>query len=489
MTGTGERRRATLLSDATARQDGKGRRGARAPKSARTPGRRFTRGGGSILVGLLWCLALISLIVVGFLHTARIDLQVQKNYGDRLQAHYFALAGIERAKALLYQDARDRTRARQNHNGKLYNAPDQFRETTLGRGHFRVFRRGREDEGGGVIFGVEDEESRLNVNVATTNELEQIEGMNDDIIAALIAWRSQRGTTTAGAAEDDYYAALQPPYKPRKAPFETIRELLMVRGVTRDLLLGRDVRQDGLLEPDETGKDFAVAQASESDLGWAALMTVDSFVQNLDASGDERVNIQNADENSLSAVPGITPQIAHAIVTYRGQNRFQSIADLLDVTAPAQGQSAQSPGGQGVGQGAPGQNASGGPRVISTDLLLDIADRLTVDSGNLTGAININTAGIHVLAALPGMDKPLAQAVVNYRQSQGFFSNIAWLLEVPGMTPDIFKRVAPLVSARSETYRILSEGVVDSTQARQRIQEIVHVGLSGLQTLSYREDL
>jgi hypothetical protein len=78
--------------------------------------------------------------------------------------------------------------------------------------------------------------------------------------------------------------------------------------------------------------------------------------------------------------------------------------------------------------------------------------------------------------------------VVSYRQSNGFFKNIAYLLKVEGMTPDIFKQVAPRVEARSETFRILSEGKVTSTGARQRIQAIVHIGLYSLATVSYRED-
>jgi len=97
----------------------------------------------SILVGLLWCVALLSLVVVGVLHTSRIDLMAVKNYGDRIQAHYLAVAGIEKAKALLYQNAHDRSRAAKNHSGELYNSPEQFREVPFGRGKFRVFRRGR----------------------------------------------------------------------------------------------------------------------------------------------------------------------------------------------------------------------------------------------------------------------------------------------------------------------------------------------------------
>jgi competence ComEA-like helix-hairpin-helix protein len=127
--------------------------------------------------------------------------------------------------------------------------------------------------------------------------------------------------------------------------------------------------------------------------------------------------------------------------------------------------------------------------VIDENLLLDIADDVTADSSDVqTGAVNINTASLDVLACLPGVDRDLAQAIISHRQSSGFFANVAELLRVPGMSSDILKQVAPLVSARSETFRILSEGKIASTGARQRIQVIVHIGLHDITTLSYRED-
>ncbi|MGA2854786.1 MAG: helix-hairpin-helix domain-containing protein, partial [Verrucomicrobiota bacterium] len=103
-------------------------------------------------------------------------------------------------------------------------------------------------------------------------------------------------------------------------------------------------------------------------------------------------------------------------------------------------------------------------------------------------AININTASLDVLACLPGMTRELAQAIISQRQSGGFFAGTGELLKVPGLTRDIFKQIAPLVTARSETFRILSEGKIASTGARQRIQAIVHVGLDGRKILSWRED-
>jgi len=226
-------------------------------------------------------------------------------------------------------------------------------------------------------------------------------------------------------------------------------------------------------------------------------MTVDSSVKNLNAAGEDRVNVQTADEASLTSVRGITPEIARAIVAYRGQHQFQTIADLLDVPAAQnQNQNQRSPGMGEAGQPSSDQSqstnttaAASGPKVISENLLMDVADDVTVSSDkDLPGVINLNTASLDVLACLPGVDRELAQAIISFRQSNGFYPNVAWLLKVDGMTRDIFKQVVPLVSARSETFRILSEGQITSTGARQRILETVHVDLNGLKTLSYRED-
>jgi competence ComEA-like helix-hairpin-helix protein len=450
---------------------------------------------GSILVGLLWCLALLSLVVISVLHTTTMDLMVVKNYGDKIQAHYLAVAGLEKTKALLYRDARERSRSSVNHNGALYDAAEQLRDVHFGRGQFRVFRRGRPDEGGAIIYGVSDEESRLNVNEASNEELSKLYGMTPDISAAIVDWRSaENSDATPGGARADYYLSLRPPYLPRNGPFQTVRELLMVRGVTRQRLLGRDVHQNGLTEALEEGGNETVVDDA-LDTGWAGLLTVDSSVNDLNAAGSERVNIQTADQAALTQVNGITADIAKAIIAWRRQNRFESIAGLLDVVAAQNDNSAGGAGNVNLNQGQTPASANpqagnpSGPKVISDSLLMDIADDLTAQSGaDLAGVVNINTASLEVLSCLPGITRELAQAIISFRQSNGFLSNVAWLLKVPGMTSDLFKQVCPRVTARSETFRILSEGKVTSTGARQRIQEIVHIGLHSVTTLSYRED-
>jgi DNA uptake protein ComE-like DNA-binding protein len=448
-------------------------------------------------VALLWVVALLSVVVISVLHSTWMDLIMVKSYGDRIQAHYLAVAGIERAEALLYQNASNRSRSAVNHDGSMYNDSGDFQNVSFGRGEFTVVRRGREDEGGGLLYGVGDEESRLNVNVAQTNELQQLPNMTSDVMASIVDWRSPTNVALPGGAEAPYYESLQPPYEPRNGSFETVRELLMVRGVTPELLLGDDIHQDGFLPRAPIGgnnNDDSADRSSDVDAGWAGLITVDSYVNNVSASGQDRVNIRTADANALAGVPGITSDIAQAIVAYRSQHQYQSIADLLDVTPPQPANQGGSSGGSNSrNSNSSGNSQSGdqssGPSVISVDLLTDIGDDVTVDSGQkLTGLINVNTAGADVLACLPGVDMELARAIISYRSSSGFLANVAYLMKVPGMTEDIFKGIAPLVTARSETYRILCEGQVNSTGARQRIQVIVHVGLKDVTLLSYRED-
>ena len=127
--------------------------------------------------------------------------------------------------------------------------------------------------------------------------------------------------------------------------------------------------------------------------------------------------------------------------------------------------------------------------MIDENLLTDIADDLTVDTRpDEAGLLNLNTASLDALLCLPGMDRERAQAVYNYARSQGAFPNIAWLLKVPHLDRDLFKQIAPLVSVRSETFRIVSEGRVKSTGVSQRIQVIVRVNRTEALTLSYRED-
>lgn len=446
---------------------------------------------GSILVALLWCVAILSIVVIGVMHSVRMDLLIAKNSTDQTQAFYLALAGVEKAKALLYHEAGERKRAARNHSGALYDSAADFKEVPLGRGSFSVVRQGRRDEGGKIIYGISDEESRLNINQAKAEELAKLVYMTPEIVAAILDWRDGDNTAIPGGAEADFYMSSPRPLLPRNAPFKSTRELLMVRGITRELFMGEDMNQNGVLDPEEDDGDSSLPRDNNDsvlDAGWSGDVTVDSWVSNQSAAGTDRVNAQSADERELTTVRGMTPEIARTIVAYRGQKQIENLADLLDVApvAPQRQQSITSPN-QLRTQASP---QATGPKLISEDTLIEMADELATGSGSeLPGAVNINSASVDVLACLPGITPEIAQAIVRYRSSAGFFPNVAALLKVDGMTRDIFRQVSPKVSARSETFRIICEGRVPASGARKRVQAIVRLGSGTVDTISWREDL
>ena len=118
-----------------------------------------------------------------------------------------------------------------------------------------------------------------------------------------------------------------------------------------------------------------------------------------------------------------------------------------------------------------------------------LGSRIFVEKGPVeTIHLADNLADAVVLACLPGMTEDLAQAVVDHRLQNGFFFSIAGLLSVQGFTREIFKQVAPRVSVRSGTYRILSEGRIPSSGARKRVAVVVRLDDHGVKTLYYRED-
>lgn len=482
--------------------------------------------GGSALVAVLWCLVVLEVVVIGMLRAGRLELRVVKNHGDLIQAHYLALAGIEKAKALIYRETRDLEAAGKSHGSTLWENPEAFKDAPLGRGMFRVIRGARKDEGGArLIYGLRDEESRLNVNHASAEELKKLPGMTDGAAAAILDWRDGDSRVTPGGAEGEDYAALSPPYRPRNGPLWTLRELLMVRGVDPQLLLGEDRNANGLLDPEEN--DGALTEPPDNsdgllDASWSALLTVESSVENRSARGKRRVDIKTAGEDSLATVEGISGDLAKAIVAYRNEKPFESIADLLEVTPVKKNDQApveaggQPPPASGPAPGQlesvsraravpppppaapaeaqpaqPGAPAgTGGEKLVSEALFKQIADEISVEPRlEQEGLVNINTARSEVLSCLPGISLDLAEAIVAHRRGNGPFDSIAQLLDVPGMTRESFKQVSARVTARAGTYRILSEGLLPGTGARKRIEVVVRMGDYQMETLSYREDL
>jgi competence protein ComEA len=63
-----------------------------------------------------------------------------------------------------------------------------------------------------------------------------------------------------------------------------------------------------------------------------------------------------------------------------------------------------------------------------------------------SGLVDLNTAGVAELDALPGIGPVLAQRIVEHRDRQGPFRSVEELDDVPGIGPAIASELAELVT-------------------------------------------
>src|SRR4029078_5391715 len=101
---------------------------------------------------------------------------------------------------------------------------------------------------GGTRFGVENESGRLHLAALLRWEEQQpgsgraallkFPGMTEATADAILDWIDADSQARAMGAETVYYAGIEPGYAPRNGLPDCLEELLLVKGVTRELLFG-----------------------------------------------------------------------------------------------------------------------------------------------------------------------------------------------------------------------------------------------------------
>ena len=189
-----------------------------------------------------------------------------------------------------------------------------------------------------IRLGITDESSKLDLNLATEEQLRQLVGVvvADDqeinpkeIVDAILDWRdadsNPRGDA-AGGTEGEYYRVLDRPYRVKNGPFDTVEELLLVKGVTARILFGEDFDRNGLLTPNEDDEDDSFPPDNADGLlnrGLYPYLTVLSYEDNVSNDNQPRVYLfaeENFLREQLATVFASEPEVIDYIVEVtRGQ--------------------------------------------------------------------------------------------------------------------------------------------------------------------------
>ena len=237
---------------------------------------------GIILFVVLWALVILTALAVSLGRGTNIELALTKHSVGKLKAKYLAWAGLIYAINQIRLDSKDETSNKQD---TLYycgipmnpaNSPESlFKEKSLENGFFDVsFLQkalpGLKKEEQGIDFsayklaresiltsvtvvktshaypGIEDEERKINLNaLKSTNagvlsSLIILLGFDEEtaktVAFAVVDWQDEGSTLSdeVYGAEDDYYMSAGG-YHCKDIYFDSLEELLLVRGMTEEL--------------------------------------------------------------------------------------------------------------------------------------------------------------------------------------------------------------------------------------------------------------
>ena len=153
-----------------------------------------------------------------------------------------------------------------------------------------------------VTFGLVDEGAKLNLNTATAAMLAKLPRMSAELAAAVVDWRDEDSNPSENGAEDELYARLNPPYRCKNAPFESIEELRLVYGFTQDILYDEDANMNAVLDRNEDDENATAPNDNHDgklDRGVLAYVTVHSKQPNTRTNGDAKINIATVDAQGL----------------------------------------------------------------------------------------------------------------------------------------------------------------------------------------------
>lgn len=152
----------------------------------------------------------------------------------------------------------------------------------------------------------------------------------------------------------------------------------------------------------------------------------------------ERINVDLASPTELTRLPKVGIRLAKVIVADRqAHGSFGSLAGLDRVS--------------GIGPGllktlSPHVAFSGSAGLPGSPLSATVTPAAA--SRSETSPLDLNTASISELDALPGIGPSKAAAILQYRERQGRFSSVDELERVPGFGPAAVSRLRDQLVAR-----------------------------------------
>jgi general secretion pathway protein K len=245
---------------------------------------------GVALIVVLWIFIFLFVVAMDFSAAVREEGMATHRYAQEAEGYYLALAGFQQGVYQLLRQAPQpgQARATQQQSSDLFEG--DWKTGTLGDGTYEVRFI---DESGKFNLNRADDTILRTIFTNLGLDQQQVGILTDSILD----WRDEDDLHRPNGAENDYYQGLSPPYTARNGPFDSVEDLLWVRGVTPELFYGE-----------------------EGQPGFKDIFTVDS---------PTGVNLRTATPAVCVALVGLSVEKCQEFMAQRTKLSEKTLADLL----------------------------------------------------------------------------------------------------------------------------------------------------------------
>jgi hypothetical protein len=488
---------------------------------------RLKRRSGSVLLAVLIVLPLLFLAAAQFGELMLQEYAAADSAMKAMQARALAKSGVNYCAVYLTNP----TAVSGNFNGNVYSNTGAFQNiqvnnadgTTAGRfsivAPYDYNASTGTNSQSGFRYGVIDESSKININALAQSSLSDTQfyqvllnlnpnTMTQQISDSIRDWIDKDDTARTNGAENTYYQALMPAYSCKNAPLDTVEEMLLIQGITPQVLFGSDWNRNGSQDPGEDS-------GSGWDPGIAPYITVYSRELNVDSTNNPRINLKGSNLTTIhdSLVTAVGQSVADFIVLYLGtqgtptpggggraaqasaqdiSTKVQALLKDTNYKAPAglssvfQLLTANVTFQTGTGRNMKTVQVTNplSDKSQQSTVLATLLDKTTTSSAKeFPGRVNVLTASETVLNAFVGIGGLTSTDVQSILQSrpdptQGtptdtVYQSLAWLIVDANLTATKVQALETYFTSRSTVYRVQSIGYFDNGGPYARVEAVI----------------
>ncbi len=172
------------------------------------------------------------------------------------------------------------------------------------------------------------------------------------------------------------------------------------------------------------------------------------------------ININAADIETLAELPGIGPAKAQAIFEYRTQQ--ESLSSLIELV------NIKGIGIKTLAKLLPFLDMIGDSAEVYAFVVEETPTSDTTLTTGVTEKININSAPKSNLMSLTGVGEGKANAIIEYRQTNGPFKSIEEIKNVKGIGESIYQKIKGKI-------KVYNKDVNESIETKEIIQDSLEI--------------